>query len=111
MLDPKFIRQNKDKVKAAVDDRGYRFDLDRFLQVDAQRLACLAKAEELAALQNRLAREVQDLIKQKKDPKDKIAESKDNKLKIEKEKEAFALGARMVDAIRAARSKDISMAS
>ena len=83
MLDPKFIRQNQDAVRAALASRGYRFDLDAFLSLDAKRLESLKAVEDIAAAQNHLDREIQRLLKEKQDPKPKIDESKTLKAKLE----------------------------
>jgi len=76
MLDIKFIRQNPDLLKESLKKRGYRFDLDKFLELDQERKDLQRQIEELSAQQNRIDRQVQNLLKEKKDPKSKIAESK-----------------------------------
>jgi len=81
MLDIKFIRQNSKIVKEALSKRNSRFDLDKFLKLDASRKSLQQQIEELSAKQNKIDKEVQKLLGAKKDPKIKIAESK----KIKKE--------------------------
>jgi len=55
MLDPTFIRQNPDKVKKGVEDRGLPAKLvDQWLSGDKQRRELIAKQEKLLAERNRL---------------------------------------------------------
>jgi len=76
MLDIKFIRNNPDLVKEALVKRNCSFDLEGFLSLDHQRRKLMAVIEELSAAQNKIDREVQALLKEKKDPKPKIQEAK-----------------------------------
>ena len=76
MLDIKFIRQNPDLVREAIKKRNYRFELDAFLELDEKRKSLQQKIEELSAKQNLIDKEVQSLLKEKKDPKVKIEESR-----------------------------------
>ncbi|MGH9489779.1 MAG: serine--tRNA ligase, partial [Terriglobales bacterium] len=47
MLDPNFIRQQPETVRAMLRQRGAAADLDRLLAVDAERRAALAQLEQL----------------------------------------------------------------
>ncbi|MFH1771441.1 MAG: serine--tRNA ligase [Candidatus Omnitrophota bacterium] len=89
MLDPKFIRQNHEVVRAALKNRNYRFDLDSFLLLDHDRKTILAKIEELNAAQNRIDVDVKAILKEKKDPGQKIDESKAIKSEINQLQEEF----------------------
>lgn len=82
MLDPKFIRENPDKVKEGLKKRNDSFDLDSFLILDKKRKELLGKLEELYAQQNKIDDEMKTLLKAKKDPKAKIQEAKTIKQKI-----------------------------
>jgi len=82
MLDIKFIRQNPDKVKDALLARGTKFDLEAFLALDEKRRTLQRQVEDLAAKQNKIDKEIQKLLQDKKDPKPKIAESKSIKEEI-----------------------------
>ena len=76
MLDIKFIRKNPDLVKEALTKRNYSFDLEGFLSLDQERRKIMAVIEGLLAAQNKIDREVKELLKEKRDPKPKIAEAK-----------------------------------
>jgi len=89
MLDPKFIRQNPDVVRAALKSRNSKFDLDAFLALDAKRLELLKATEDIAAGQNNIDTEIKALLKNKQDPKPKIAQSKELKVKLEAVKSEF----------------------
>lgn len=58
MLDIKFIRENPDKVKKALRDRGADFDLDYFLGLDERRRAKIVEVDEMRARQNEFADEI-----------------------------------------------------
>ena len=47
MLDARFVRENIDAVKEALNKRGYEFPLSHFLAIDEKRMALLRDAEEL----------------------------------------------------------------
>jgi seryl-tRNA synthetase len=55
MLDVKFIRQNVELVKKALQDRGSSIDLSTLMEQDNQRRALIQKAEELKALRNQFS--------------------------------------------------------
>ena len=47
MLDPKYIRENIDEVKEALQKRKEDIDLDKFLELDQKRREYIAQAEKL----------------------------------------------------------------
>lgn len=59
MLDIKFIRQNVDKVKDAVQKKRVNIDIDRFLEVDKKRRELLQALEDMRAQKNRANEEIQ----------------------------------------------------
>jgi seryl-tRNA synthetase len=81
MLDPKFIRENQEKVREALAKKKDSFDLDAFLLLDEARRNVLRQLEELRAQQNKIDSQMQALLNEKKDPKDKIAQAKEIKQK------------------------------
>jgi len=83
MLDPKFIRQNPDLVRTALKNRNNKFDFDAFLTLDTKRLELLKTMEDIAAAQNNIDKDIKALLKDKQDPKPKIAESKELKAKLD----------------------------
>ncbi|MCQ9206163.1 MAG: serine--tRNA ligase [Omnitrophica bacterium] len=82
MLDIKFIRQNPDIVREALKRRGSSFDFEGFLEVDQERRKLLGKIEHFRAEQNKIDKEIQRLLTEKKDPKSAIEESKNIKKRI-----------------------------
>ena len=58
MLDIKFIRDNPEKVKKALTDRGLNFDLDYFLALDGRRRGKIAEVDQMRAQQNEFADEI-----------------------------------------------------
>ncbi len=82
MLDIKFIRQNKDLVRKAIENKAESFDLDKFLDLDERRRQMLTQIESLRAEQNSINDEISALLKAKKDPKEKINQTKDISGKI-----------------------------
>jgi seryl-tRNA synthetase len=72
MLDIKFIRENTDKVRQAIIDKSVDLDLDRLLDLDAQRRTILAEVESFQATKNAFSKELPTLSEQ--DKKTKILE-------------------------------------
>ncbi len=76
MLELKFIRENKELVKASLKNRHYELDLDDMMAVDARRRELLQKVEELRNLRNKVSQEIGRLKKEGKDASQKIEEMK-----------------------------------
>lgn len=76
MLDVKFIRENTDKVKKAIADRGQKLNLDELLSLDQERRKLLIEVEQIKNKKNVVSDEIGKMLKDKKDAKDKIAEMK-----------------------------------
>ena len=58
MLDARFVRENIDAVKEALNKRGYEFPLSHFLAIDEKRMAFLRDAEELRNRRNVVSEEI-----------------------------------------------------
>ena len=56
MLDIKFIRENPDIVKKSIKDRGMKFDLKEFLDLDRDKRKMLIEAEALKAEKNKASK-------------------------------------------------------
>ncbi len=76
MLDLNFIRENTEKVKAAIKNRNLKIDLDVLINLDAERRKVLQELDELRHERNIFSEEVGKLMAAKKDAKEKIALSK-----------------------------------
>ncbi len=76
MLDPRFVRDNIDLVKRALEARHTDLDLDKFVELDSERRKLLQRNEELRSRRNRVSEEIGRLKKEKKDASSLIAEMK-----------------------------------
>jgi len=76
MLDIKFIRENQEVVEKALKDRNSKFDLGQVLELDNSRRKILVELEELRAQKNKANDEISVLLKEKKDPKERISSMK-----------------------------------
>ena len=85
MLDIKFIRENKDLVKAAAEKKRLDFDVEKLITVDEKRRKLLGKVEEMRAEQKVANNEI---VKASSDERDKILEKmKTLKENLEREEE------------------------
>lgn len=74
MLDIKFIRQNKEKVEQACQQRGVKCDLDKLLALDEKRRELIKKSEDLRAQKNIGGKEQMAVMRTKKEEIKKIEE-------------------------------------
>jgi seryl-tRNA synthetase len=58
MLDIKIIRSNPDLVKDNIKKRNLTLDLDKFLEIDSEKLDLLVKVDELRAIKNKVSKEI-----------------------------------------------------
>lgn len=78
MLDIKYIRENKDQIKLAIEQKKIDLDLEQLLEVDARRTKYLQEIEGLNAQKNNLNDQIRDvedknaLIEQGKEIKEKL---------------------------------------
>lgn len=77
MLDRKFVRENLDVVRRALEARGSDLDLTPFSELEAQRRAILPELEGLRARRNQVSAEVGRMKKQGGDPSALFAEMKE----------------------------------
>ncbi len=91
MLDPKFIRENADKIKEAAKAKKLSVDVDHFIELDEKRRELTTKSDELRAKRNELAKSAQggrpspEQIEAGKKLKDDIAAIEKDLLAIEEE--------------------------
>lgn len=76
MLDLKFIRDNIDRVKLGLQAKRSNLDLTRLLELDQNRRALLVEMDDLKAQKNIANDDIGRMIKEKTDPKMKIASMK-----------------------------------
>ncbi len=72
MLDLKFIRENKEKVKEAVKNKNEKTDVDLLLGLDEKRRSLLSLADELKHQRNVVTEKIAQMKKAKQDAKEEI---------------------------------------
>ncbi len=83
MLDLKFVRENDKAVRSALVARGgYKVDIDLLMDMDQKRRKLLTKLDDLREKRNIANDEIGQCIKEKKDPKAKIASMKEVSVQI-----------------------------
>ncbi len=85
MLDIKFIKENQDKVKKAILDKGINLNLEELMDVDAKRRNLLTEFESLSAVKNQVSKEIPKL--DEKEKKTKLLEMKEVDQKMDGIKE------------------------
>jgi len=84
MLDLKFIRENPAAVKKGAELKGMKVDVDRLLELDAQKRSAQQKLQELQTEQNKASKEMGPLMGQLKKEQDPA-----KKAELEKKVEAL----------------------
>lgn len=82
MLDIKFIRENIKIVKKSLKDRKMTAGVDTLVRLDAEKRSLLVKVEALKNKRNIASKEIGELLKEKKDARNKIASMKTISQKI-----------------------------
>lgn len=77
MLDLKFIREDADKVRASIKNRGMKLDIDKFLDCDSERRELLKEVESLKHRRNVASDEIARMKKNKEDPAARISQMKE----------------------------------
>ncbi len=83
MLDLKFIRDNPDKVKTAIKNRGLSLEIEPLLKLDKERRELLLEYESLRGQQNKASEKIAQLKREKKDATSLLEEMKIVSQKIE----------------------------
>jgi len=83
MLDIKLIRENKELVESSLRKRGAKMNLDELLALDEERRKILLDLDDLRRQKNEANDEISKLLKEKKDPKARIASMKEVASKID----------------------------
>lgn len=77
MLDLRFIRENPELVRNAIDVKGAKVDLNGLLELDKRRREIIKKADRLKEKRNRVSEEIGRLKKAEKDGSAAIAEMRE----------------------------------
>ncbi len=72
MLSREYLRENADRYRTALKNRGASADVDRFLDLDAERRRTIAKVETLKNQRNVASQEIAQLKKNKQDASSQI---------------------------------------
>jgi seryl-tRNA synthetase len=67
MLDPGFVRENREVVERKLKSRGMQIDLSEFYAVDEQRRSYIREVEELKRVSNVVSREIGEAVKRGED--------------------------------------------
>jgi seryl-tRNA synthetase len=67
MLDPGFVRENREVVERKLKSRGMQIDLSGFYAVDEQRRSYIREVEELKRVSNVVSREIGEAVKRGED--------------------------------------------
>jgi seryl-tRNA synthetase len=67
MLDPGFVRENREVVERKLKSRGMNIDLSEFYSVDEQRRSYIREVEELKRVSNVVSREIGEAVKRGED--------------------------------------------
>jgi seryl-tRNA synthetase len=76
MLDAKFVRENIDTVKLALQKRGADISLDEFVRLEGLRLKLIKESEELRNRRNVVSEEIGRLKREKQDAESLMSEMK-----------------------------------
>ena len=82
MLDIKFIRENPEKIKKGLQNRGVSVDVDKLLEIDKKKRELISEADNLKAKKNKLN---QDKIKEGQEIKSQIKTIESELEKIQNE--------------------------
>ncbi len=77
MLDARYVRENVETVRNALQKRGYEFPLAEFLAIDGKRISLLKETEELRNRRNTVSEEIGKLKRQHADASSQLAEMKE----------------------------------
>lgn len=77
MLDIRFVRDNVDVVRQALEKRGAKIDLDEFLTLEKERRELLLEAESLKSKRNTASQEISRLKKNKEDAEALVLEMRE----------------------------------
>jgi seryl-tRNA synthetase len=75
MLDSRFVRENTEAVKIAMQNRNNEWDSDAFLALETRRRLAIADLESLQARRNTLSKEIGELMRAAKSPSGSVADN------------------------------------
>ncbi|HHY09590.1 MAG TPA: serine--tRNA ligase [Firmicutes bacterium] len=100
MLDLRFVRQNPEKVREALEKRGEEASLDELLDLDKRRRALLTDVEKLKATRNEVSGQVAQLKREGKEAQHLIEKMREVSQKIKDfDDELRTVGVKMEEAL------------
>jgi len=84
MLDPKILRENPEKIRKMLNDRGIDFDLDSLIRLDKDRREFIAKTDELRKKRNQISLDIGQKKKSGQDVTSLLDEMKNVSSDLEK---------------------------
>src|SRR5919199_1376614 len=72
MLSRDYLREHADEYRTALQNRGAKVDIERFLELDAERRRSIVSVEQLKAQRNAASQEIATLKKNKQDASSQI---------------------------------------
>ena len=63
MLDIRYVRENLDAVAENLGNQNFRWDSEKFVELDEQRRSAIAQEEELQASRNKLTKDISGLMR------------------------------------------------
>lgn len=77
MFKAKFVRENLERVKAAIEARGESISLEKFVSLDLEVRDIISEAEGLRRVKNRVSAEIAELKRDEKDVRDRTQKMKE----------------------------------
>ena len=84
MLDPKILRENPEKIRKMLNDRGIDFDLDGLIRLDKDRREFIAKTDEFRKKRNQISLDIGQKKKSGQDVTSLLNEMKNVSSDLEK---------------------------
>ncbi len=84
MLDPKILRENPEKIRKMLNDRGVDFDLDSLIRLDKERREFIAKTDEFRKKRNQISLDIGQKKKSGQDVTSLLDEMKNVSSDLEK---------------------------
>jgi len=84
MLDPKILRENPEKIRKMLNDRGVDFDLDSLIRLDKERREFIAKTDQVRKKRNQISLDIGQKKKSSQDVTSLLDEMKNVSSDLEK---------------------------
>jgi seryl-tRNA synthetase len=89
MIDLRLLRENPEKIRAALKKRNSDIDLDKIIDIDIQRRACMTEIQEKKSKRNTLSQEIAKLKHQDEEPEKLMEQARVLSDEIKKKEETL----------------------